>query len=210
MQLHPIWKNKISYQESLKIQEDLKRVCLQNHQDSIVGFECPTTVTLGLRGNEEDLILSREELAQKGIPVISIHRGGQATLHSLGQLVMYPVVDIKKNNMRVRDFITSIEKRTQQVLEDLGVSTHKEEGQAGLFTSKGKIAFFGLHVSRGVSQHGLSINVCNNLNLFSYIRSCGQKDRPHDCISNYHPKITIEEVFRMWVQKTERSQFADG
>ena len=199
MQFCSIWKSQISYQESLRAQEDLKRICIQNHQDSVMGFECPTTVTLGLRGTSEDLILSREELAQKGVPIVSIHRGGQATLHSLGQLVIYPIVNIQKVNMRVRDFMKFIEERTQKVLKAYGIESHKEEGQAGLFTSKGKIAFFGLHISHGVSQHGLAINVRNDLNLFSYIRSCGQKNRLHDCIARYNSRVTVEDVFRKWV-----------
>ncbi len=202
MKLHPVWKDKISYLDSLKTQEELKKFCLKKNQDSIVGFECPTTVTLGLRGGDKDLLLSKEEFLRKNIPIVSIKRGGQATLHSPGQLVLYPVVDIKKNKMRVRDFIVCIENITKEILMDLGIDTHKEEGQAGLFTTKGKIAFFGLHITEGVSQHGLAINVCNDLNLFSYIRSCGTTGRPHDCISNYYPQITTKEVFDLWVQKT--------
>ena len=201
MHLNSIWKGRISYLDSLKIQEELKDSCLKEKKDSALGFECPATVTLGLRGGKEDLLLSREEFEQRNISIVSIKRGGQATLHSLGQLVVYPVVDIKKNKMRVRDFIHFIERTTKDVLLDLGIVSHKEEGQAGLFTEKGKIAFFGLHITEGVSQHGLAVNVCNDLDLFSYIRSCGYAHRPHDCISSYCPQITVREVFDLWVQK---------
>ena len=201
LHLNPIWKGEISYLDSLKIQEELKDLCIKEKTDSAVGFECPSTVTLGLRGGKEDLLLSQEEFEKRNIPIVSIKRGGQATLHSLGQLVVYPVVDIKKNKMRVRDFIHFIERVTQEVLQDLGISSHKEEGQAGLFTKKGKIAFFGLHITEGVSQHGLAVNVCNDLDLFSCIRSCGSAHRPHDCVSNYHSQITVRGVFDLWIQK---------
>ena len=201
MQLKPVWKDRISYLDSLKVQEELKDLCLRENKDSAVGFECPATVTLGLRGGDEDLLISQKEFERKNISIVSIKRGGQATLHSPGQLVIYPVVGIKKNKMRVRDFIHFIEKVTKEVLLDLGISSHKEEGQAGLFTDKGKIAFFGLHITEGVSQHGLAVNVCNDLNLFSYIRSCGFAHRPHDRISNYCPQITVRKVFDLWIQK---------
>ena len=205
MHLNPVWKDKIPYLDSLKIQEKLKTLCILQKKDSAIGFECPTTITLGLRGGDSDLLLSEKEYQKKDIPVVSIKRGGQATLHSPGQLVLYPVVDIKRNKMRVRDFITCIEKITQNTLLHLGIPTHKEEGQAGLFTKKGKIAFFGLHVTQGVSQHGLAINVCNNLDLFSYIRSCGTTHRPHDRISFYHPSITVKKVFDLWITKATDS-----
>ena len=201
MRIHPVWKNKILYVDSLKAQEQLKELCVNDKQGSAIGFECPTTITLGLRGGDEDLLLSREEYQQKNIPIVSIKRGGQATLHSPGQLVLYPVVNIKKNKMRARDFVTLIERITQQTLLDLGIQTHKEEGQAGLFTKKGKIAFFGLHITEGVSQHGLAINVCNDLDLFSYIRSCGVARRSHDRVSFYHTSITVKQVFDLWIKQ---------
>ena len=202
MKLTSLWKGQISYCESLHLQEELKTACLKQGRDFALGFECPGVVTLGLRGSQKDLLVDRKEFSKKNIEIISIKRGGQATLHSLGQLVIYPVVDIKKNKMRVRDFIVFIEKITQKTLLELGIATHKEEGQAGLFTKKGKIAFFGLHVTQGVSQHGLAVNVQNDLQLFSLIRSCGTSHRPHDSVASYVKNITVQEVFDLWIQKT--------
>lgn len=203
MKLHPVWKNKIPYLESLKIQEELKAICLKKKIDLSLGFECPSTITLGLRGEKEDLLLSEDECKKKNISIMTIKRGGQATLHSPGQLIIYPIVDIKRNKMRVRDFIEVIEKITHRVFSYLGVKTHKEEDQAGLFTDKGKIAFFGIHVSEGISQHGLAMNINNDLNLFSYIRSCGIKNRPHDRLCHYHSKITMREIFDLWIKTAE-------
>lgn len=201
MILNAVWKGFVSYLDSLKIQEDLKKLCLEQRRDFAAGFECPATVTLGLRGEDKDLLLSKEEFAQKNIPIVPIQRGGQATLHSPGQLVVYPVVNIQKNKMRVRDFIVYIENVTKSVLESLGIKVHKEEGQAGLFTQKGKIAFFGLHVANGISQHGLAVNVKNDLSLFSYIRSCGAANRLHDRVQDYCPWITVKDFFDLWIQK---------
>ena len=202
----PFWKNSISYKESLQAQEELKNSCLKNFENFALGFECPATITLGLRGGKEDLLLEEVEYQKKNIPIINIQRGGQATLHSQGQLVIYPIIDIKKNKMRVRDFIQFVELVTKKTLEQLDIQTHKEEDQAGLFTSKGKIAFFGIHVTQGISQHGLSLNVSNDLNLFNYIRSCGMNRRIHDKVSNYHPDISLQEVFNLWLKVAKQTK----
>lgn len=198
-----VWENQISYLDSLKKQEELKAKCLETNNNFALCFHCPTVITMGLRGSEEDLLLSRSEYKKKNIPIISIKRGGQATLHSPGQLVLYPIANIKENKFRVKDFIHFIEQVTYKVFEQLGVSTHKEEGQAGLFTNKGKIAFFGIHITDGISQHGLAINVNNDLSLFDLIRSCGVSHRAHDKLSNYC-KIAIQEIFSLWLKTAKK------
>ena len=96
---------------------------------------------------------------------------------------------------------------TRQVFTQLGVSVHKEEGQAGLFTKRGKIAFFGIHITEGVSQHGLAVNVHNDLNLFDLIRSCGVHRKTHDKLSNYC-NITIQEVFDLWVKTVKKTEYS--
>jgi len=198
-----VWVNQISYSASLSKQEELKAKCLKTNQSFALCFHCPTVITLGLRGSEEDLLLPKSEYEKRNIPMISIKRGGQATLHSPGQLVLYPIANIKHNKFKVKDFVHFIEQTTKQTLEQLGVPVHKEEGQAGLFTTKGKIAFFGIHVTEGISQHGLAINVSNDLNLFDLIRSCGVSHRTHDKLSHYCP-VDIQEVCDLWIKKAKK------
>ena len=200
MYFTPLWKDQILYLKSLQIQEELKNSCLEKPENFALGFECPTVITLGFRGGKEDLLLDKKEYHKKNISIINVQRGGQATLHSLGQLVIYPIIDIKKNKIRIRDFIQFIEEVTQNTLKELNIDTHKEEGQAGLFTSKGKIAFFGIHITQGISQHGLSLNICNDISLFSYIRSCGTAHRVHDKVSHYHSQVSLNEIFNLWIQ----------
>lgn len=198
-----IWEDQIPYPDSLKKQEKLKSQCLKTNKNYALCFHCPNVITMGLRGSEEDLLLPRSEYKKKDIPIVSINRGGQATLHSPGQMVLYPISNIKHNKFRVRDFIHFIEQVTKKTLAQLGIPTHKEEGQAGLFTSKGKIAFFGIHITEGVSQHGLALNIHNDLNLFDLIRSCGVSKRTHDKLSNYC-KATLPEVFDLWLKTAKK------
>ena len=202
-----VWENQISYLESLKKQDELKAKCLKTGESFALCFHCPTVITLGLRGSEKDLQLPQQEYQKKNIPILSIKRGGQATLHSPGQLVLYPVSDIKRNKLRARDFVHFIEQTTRQVFAHLGVQTHKEEGQAGLFTPKGKIAFFGIHITEGVSQHGLAVNIHNDLKLFDLIRSCGVSQRPHDKLSNYC-SISLQEFFDLWIKTSKKTEYS--
>lgn len=202
-----IWEDKIPYLDSLIKQEELKKKCLKTNENFALCFHCPAVITMGLRGSEEDLLLPKPEYEKKNIPIISIKRGGQATLHSPGQLVLYPISNIKHNKLRAKDFVHFIEQVTKETLTQLKVLTHKEEGQAGLFTSKGKIAFFGIHITEGISQHGLAVNIHNDLNLFDLIRSCGVKQRTHDKLSNYC-KTDLLEFCDLWLNTAKKTSYS--
>lgn len=199
--IKPIWKGLIPYRESLVLQEELKGLACKTRQAFFIGFECPACITLGLRGQEEkDLSDAVEEYKKKGIEIVTIKRGGQATLHSPGQLVIYPVMDLLQWKIRPRDFLSVLEKITVETLKEYGISAEKRESSAGLFTQKGKIAFFGIHISHGVSQHGLAVNVQNDLPLFDLIRSCGVSHRPHDSVHSYNVQPELKEVFSLWCE----------
>ncbi len=215
-----VWKEKIPYRESLALQEDLKKKALKSRRAFFLGFECPATITLGLRGKKEkDLRQAEGEYARQGIEIVPIKRGGQATLHSPGQLVLYPVMDLLQWKIRPRDFLSLLERITQETCRHYGVPLEKKEDSAGLFTHKGKVAFFGIHISNGVSQHGLALNVHNDLKLFELISSCGMSHRPHDSLQAHlqnsqqnhmargpteakKPRsLTLKEVFNTWCEK---------
>lgn len=202
--LTPLWKGSILYQDSLILQEQIKQKITRTQTAFILGFECPSCITLGLRGNAEaDLSGTILEYKKKNIEVVTIKRGGQATLHSPGQLVIYLLMDLLQWKKRPREFLSILEKITQQTLSEYGIVANKEEDWAGLFTQNGKIAFFGIHISSGVSQHGLAINIHNNLKLFNLIRSCGVSHRPHDSFQNHQLSPSLKEVFLLWCNKAQ-------
>ena len=203
-----VWKGAIPYRESLTLQEQLGARARQARQAFFMGFECrPACVTLGLRGQQEtDLTCSPEEYRTQNIEVVTIKRGGQATLHSPGQLVIYPVMDLLRWKLRPRDFLSLLEQITIEVLQKYGITAQKQESFAGLFTDKGKMVFFGIHIKGGVSQHGLAVNVLNNLSLFDLIKSCGVAGRVHDSFQNRGLCPPLEEVFSVWCN-TARAVF---
>lgn len=193
------WRGAIPFEDSLKAQEKLKdsagksKICF-------FGFESLSPViSLGLRSDKNHVLWPEKKLKQYKISQIRIRRGGEATLHAPGQLVIYPVAHLPALGFKVRDWIRALENITKVFLEGLGLKTRREGKYAGLYTKNGKIAFFGIHISGGVSQHGLSINVSNDLSLFKSIRSCGEAERTHDKLSFYPGfSLSLQELFFLW------------
>ena len=196
------WEGAIPFQKSLEIQEKLKPLAKKG-AGFFLGFEsCHGVITKGLGTEAEDILWPEKQLAQKKISLISLKRGGKATLHAPGQLVIYPVIHLASFKWLIKDFILSLENMTREFLLDLGVAAgRKEEKYSGLSTARGKIAFFGIQVSEGVSQHGLSINVSNDLDLFHSIKSCGVKNRPHDKLKDHQISLTTKELFEKWTAR---------
>ncbi|MCZ0931539.1 MAG: lipoyl(octanoyl) transferase LipB [Oligoflexia bacterium] len=196
------WAGSVSFGHSLDTQEKLKALAKKS-QFCFFGFNATDPViTLGLRADESHILFDENQLKRYNILKLNLKRGGEATLHAPGQLVIYPILSLPCLGLKVKDFIAGLEEITQSVLRGFGVETKKEGKYAGLYTERGKICFFGIHVSGGVSQHGLSINVHNDLSLFSAIKSCGEQNRKHDSLSLYKEfSLSKEELFFKWCEK---------
>jgi lipoyl(octanoyl) transferase len=127
----------------------------------------PPVFTQGQAGKAEHV------LAPGDIPVIQVDRGGQVTYHGPGQIVAYPLVDIGRKGIGVRDFVCRIEESIIRVLEHYGVSGERIAGAPGIYVGGAKIASLGLRVRRGCSFHGLAFNVDMDLEPFQRINPCG-------------------------------------
>ena len=193
------WAGNISFKQSLVQQEELKTLA-KNKQFCFFGFQCLSPViSLGLRSKTDHILWEQQKLKQHDILVEKVKRGGEATLHAPGQLVIYPVVHLPSLAFKVKDFILALQQITQTFLKSLNIKTHKQGAMAGLYTPRGKICFFGIHISQGISQHGLALNVDNDLNLFKAIKSCGQRDRLHDKLSFYpQVNLNLKALFITW------------
>lgn len=203
-----IWKSKISYSKSLSMQEELKVQARKSQKAFFLGFESSATITLGLRGKlQDDIQISEEECKGRGLEIVSIKRGGQATIHSPGQLVIYPILDLREWKIKPRDFLHLLENITKITFKKYDLLVEKKENSAGLFTDHGKIVFFGIHISEGVNQHGLSINVSNDLNLFKLIRSCGKIHRHHDSFRNRGIDVALKDLFFSWCETAQKNLF---
>ena len=197
---HSEFLTQLNYAEGLRAQERaLMQVEARGDLAGILlGLEHSAVVTLGKRGRvEDDLRVPEAELSTRGLELFVSERGGQATLHSPGQLVIYPCVSLKAIGLGPRDYVRRVETLTQEVLASLNIVTTPNPEEPGLYTSKGKIAFFGFKIAREMASHGLAINVSNDLSLFDVIRSCGKEGEAFDQVSRYQ-KIDLESLFRTW------------
>ena len=201
------WLGVQPYQSALDIQmQCFEQVKNQPQVSYILGLEHSAVITLGLRSKAtEDLNLTAEDALQQGIEIVTSNRGGEATLHSPGQLVIYPVFALRQWGLGVRQYVELLQDVTIRVLKSMGIEATASGEEPGVYTSEGKIVFVGIKVSAAVCYHGISINICNDLDLFNKIRSCGVRYQSMDRVSNYSEKITPETFFRLWI-----TQFIDS
>lgn len=135
--------------------------------DEIWFTEHPPVFTLGLNASKEHL------LAPGDIPVIQIDRGGQVTYHGPGQLMIYPLIDLKRSNVGVRDLVTALEMTIVDLAASLNIEAVARADAPGVYVDGRKLASVGLRVRRGASYHGMALNIDVDLEPFSRINPCG-------------------------------------
>jgi lipoate-protein ligase B len=152
-----------------------------------VGEHAPAVVTLGRHAPDQQ-IQHPQELAELGVDVVRTDRGGGATLHQPGQLVLYPVVDLGRLKLSVPAFTQLLLGAAQDLLAFHGIKSELIEGLPGVYVRGRKIASVGFRSRRRVVTHGLALNVCNELSLFAHIHPCGDVDRDVTSIGCRHRK----------------------
>jgi lipoate-protein ligase B len=181
----------LNFKDALAEQERAVAEVQASGQDIILGFETKPTVTLGARGSRDDLLVGEDIWAQMGYEVVQVDRGGQATIHNPGQLLIFPIVKVDS----VRDFTCRLIKVTRSFLEAQGLQTKWNEQAPGLYSEIGKVVSMGLRIRQKISTHGLAINVHNDLSAFSGIRVCGAEGAHMD---NLDTTLGLEQLFLSW------------
>ena len=157
--------------------------------DEIWVVEHPPVFTQGQAGKPEHILQTSH------IPIVKSDRGGQVTYHGPGQLVVYLLVDLKRRNMGVRDFVSIMEQAVIATLRQYGVESALKEGAPGVYVKGAKIASLGLRVRRGCTYHGLSLNVDMDLSPFRQINPCGYEGLSMTQLSDLiEIKITVSQV----------------
>jgi len=183
------------YEKSVHLQSDLFYLSQKSRHSYIIGLEHPAVLTLGYRAD-----LVQEVRPSNNLPIVKISRGGLATIHSEGQLVIYPVINLRELNLGARDYVLLLLKTTQQLLKNFNIESFIDKKAIGLYTKNGKIAFCGIQIKNGISQHGLSLNVRNDLTLFSLIRSCGIEKTEFDSLGQHNISYTLSDIYEKWVK----------
>ena len=161
------------YQSGLAIQKETEQaVKLRTQPDTLLLLEHPHTLTIGRRGDSSAVLLDAEQLEKRNVTVFETNRGGKVTYHGLGQLVGYPIVNLSPDREDVHRYMRDVEEVLIRALADFGIEAFQIEGLTGVYTSRGKIAAIGVHLSRWVTTHGFALNVNTDLSYFDFIIAC--------------------------------------
>jgi len=163
------WPEAFELQQQLVAQRKAGEIA-----DQLLIVEHPHVVTVGRNGHEENLLASPEVLSRTGIELHRTDRGGDVTYHGPGQIVGYPILDLRDWKRDVGAYVRAIEQMIIDTLADFGIEAGRQSGMTGVWTQQpAKIAAIGVHISRWVTSHGFALNVSTDLEYFSYIVPCG-------------------------------------
>ena len=173
------WLGTVEYLRARALQDTLVgQVHDGDSPNAFLLLEHPHVFTSGRLSREEHLLTSEAELADAGVPVHETDRGGQITYHGPGQLIGYPVINLRNWGGGPLQYVRTLEQVIVETLADFDVKAHTEHGLTGVWTDGGKIAAIGVKISRGVAFHGFSININTDLSYYRHIVPCGITDRP--------------------------------
>jgi lipoyl(octanoyl) transferase len=210
MVLNLLHLGRIDYAAALDLQRQLVEArhaqCIGN---TLLLLEHPPVLTLGRNSRRDNILASDDLLAQRGVEIHEINRGGDVTYHGPGQLVGYPILDLRSFTPRLGaiDYVRRLEEALIRACSDFGVPAQRIAGRTGVWTIPGgaipekKIAAIGVHIARGITSHGFSLNVTTDLRDFDLIVPCGISDRSVTSLdletdhgSNLHPAPSIENA----------------
>ena len=186
----------IDYQEAWELQKDILEMRVDEKiNDVLFLLEHPHTYTLGKVADKRNLIGSQDYLVQNKISVFDIDRGGDITYHGPGQIVGYPIIDLKKWKQDTHKYLRSLEEVIIETCADYGLNGIRDPNYTGVWIGDKKIAAIGIKVSRWVTMHGFAFNVNTDLDFFSGIIPCGITDKGVTSLKNELSRpIDISEV----------------
>lgn len=173
----------LPYRDAWAIQESAHAEVLAGGQERILLVEHPPVITFGRRpGVARNLIASDEQLATLGVEVVQSDRGGDITFHGPGQIVAYPIVRLNDHRLSVGAYVHGLERAVIATLADFGIQSAADSSAVGVWAEDGgkpaKVCAIGVRIKRGISLHGLALNVETNLAYFDLIVPCGLPGRP--------------------------------
>jgi lipoate-protein ligase B len=185
------------YEFALVQQEELRRLRAENRiPDTVLLLQHPHVYTVGRFRGEEDFIAPPEN-----IPVARTNRGGSVTYHGPGQLVGYPILELKANGLGVREYIWKLEEVIIRLLSGFGIEAERHiKYPGGVWTGGRKICSIGINVSRHVTTHGFALNVNNDLKYFACIRPCGMEGAAMTSMAELlGHQVPFEVVVNSWI-----------
>ncbi len=223
--INVVYLGAVDYSTALHLQRTIVHLVKAGRIDAtLLLLEHPPVITLGRNAGRQNILATHESLALQGIEVVETDRGGDVTFHGPGQLVGYPIFDLRAFSPRLGavEFVRKLEEVLIRGCGDLGVVTHRIPGLTGVWTEASsteassfvsaqpaprgpaKIAALGVHISRGVTSHGFALNITANLDYFKLIVPCGISDKPVtslarelNLLNRGHQTPSLEEMAQM-------------
>lgn len=204
MVIHVLHLGIVPYATALELQRTLLQLRKANRiENTLLLLEHPPVITLGRNARLENVLASPEFLSQRGVELHEIDRGGDVTFHGPGQLVAYPIFDLRSFDPKVGavEFVRRLEEVLIRTCGDYGIGTQRISGLTGVWTyalrnkPEAKIAAIGVHISRAVTTHGFALNVTTDLDYFTMIVPCGITNKPVTSMQRELQKpLTIDEI----------------
>jgi lipoyl(octanoyl) transferase len=168
----------LDYAEALGLQKQLQSQRVRGEiGDIVLLLEHPPVLTMGRSAKAQHVLAPRELLEARGIQVHEVGRGGDVTYHGPGQLVAYPIIDLKPDRKDVRKYVASLEESMIRTCADFGLAAGRVQGLNGAWIAERKVGAVGVRISRWVTMHGLALNVSSELRQFEMIVPCGIQDK---------------------------------
>ena len=172
------WLGLIDYQKAYQLQTRLLEERLAGKvPDTLLLLEHKPVITLGKSGKLKNILASPEELARQGVSLVFIDRGGDATYHGPGQLVGYPIIDLRERGKDAHVYLRSLEEVLIRTIRDFGIESGRDPSHAGVWVDNQEIAAIGLSLRKWITMHGFALNVNTDLTHFTLINPCGFTNR---------------------------------
>jgi lipoate-protein ligase B len=162
--------------------------------DTLILVEHPHVYTLGKNADARHLIASQEFLKSRGIEVFQVDRGGDITYHGPGQLVGYPIFDLREYEKSIAWYVHTVEEVLIRMLAKFAIKAERVAGLTGIWIGDRKIAAIGMRVSRWVTMHGFALNVTTDLSLYNGIVPCGLATKGVTRMIDHNPAVIMEAV----------------
>jgi lipoyl(octanoyl) transferase len=168
----------MAYAEAYALQVELAARCHRGaiEHDLFLAVEHPPVFTLGRRGGREHLGVSEAFLKSRSIGLVPIERGGEITYHGPGQLVLYPILNLRRARLTVRDYVDRLEEIMLRLAADFGVIAGRDGRNHGIWVGNNKLGSIGIAIRHAITFHGLALNVNTDLEPFGWINPCGLRD----------------------------------
>jgi len=189
------------YREIWKFQKELAQKRKNDLiVDTLLIVEHYPVYTTGSKGNFSNILIDKESLKSKGIPLYHVERGGDITYHGPGQLVVYPVIKLKDVFKSIREFVYDLEEVIIRVLKEFNVKGERKDKHRGVFVDNKKICSIGVAVREKVTFHGLAFNINMDLTPFKWIRPCGLDIEMTDLSKEIKRDIKIQDITPFFIK----------